>query len=157
MGDNRHEDASELRLGPEFENETCLSNAEVLVLLENVKKEYEEKEKILPDIIEETMRYCRRFSQIKEPSQNKAGMEQLRDELEKLEWPAAKKSEDEGTGDETVKLTQFEMVCAMNLNLEDAEEAMTHIPSLLYKIPQDGITDVLNRINRATGRYGAFN
>lgn len=39
------EDAAELSLGDDFRNETCLSNAEVAVILEKQKSDYESQEK----------------------------------------------------------------------------------------------------------------
>lgn len=41
------EDAAELNLGEDFRNETCLSNAEVAVILEKQKSDYENQEKQL--------------------------------------------------------------------------------------------------------------
>lgn len=41
------EDAAELNLGDDFRNETCLSNAEVAVILEKQKSDYENQEKQL--------------------------------------------------------------------------------------------------------------
>lgn len=41
------EDAAELNLGDDFRNETCLSNAEVAVILEKQKSDYETQEKQL--------------------------------------------------------------------------------------------------------------
>jgi DNA-directed RNA polymerase II subunit RPB4 len=41
------EDAAELNLGDDFRKETCLSNAEVAVILEKQKSDYENQEKQL--------------------------------------------------------------------------------------------------------------
>jgi DNA-directed RNA polymerase II subunit RPB4 len=41
------EDAAELNLGDDFRHETCLSNAEVAVILEKQKADYENQEKQL--------------------------------------------------------------------------------------------------------------
>ena len=41
------EDAAELNLGEDFRDETCLSNAEVAVILEKQKQDYENQEKQL--------------------------------------------------------------------------------------------------------------
>lgn len=41
------EDAAELNLGEDFRHETCLSNAEVAVILEKQKSDYENQEKQL--------------------------------------------------------------------------------------------------------------
>lgn len=41
------EDAAELNLGDDFRHETCLSNAEVAVILEKQKSDYDSQEKQL--------------------------------------------------------------------------------------------------------------
>ena len=52
------EDAAELNLGVDFRNETCLSNAEVAVILEKQKSDYETQEKQLTKCVP----FCRRYS-----------------------------------------------------------------------------------------------
>lgn len=48
MDSHRHvetEDAAELNLGSDFQTDTCLSNAEVAVILEKQKSDYETQER----------------------------------------------------------------------------------------------------------------
>ncbi len=66
------EDAAELRLGEEFDHETCLSNAEVAILLTEAKAKYEAEDRAVPEVFDQTLAYCARFSQIKDPVGNKA-------------------------------------------------------------------------------------
>jgi hypothetical protein len=49
------EDAAELNLGDDFRNETCLSNAEVAVILEKQKSDYETQEKQLTRCVNDTV------------------------------------------------------------------------------------------------------
>ena len=54
------EDAAELNLGVDFRNETCLSNAEVAVILEKQKSDYETQEKQLTKCVPPLSCPCRR-------------------------------------------------------------------------------------------------
>lgn len=99
-------------------------------------------------MFEETLIYCKRFTQIKEPEKNQAAVEALREELENLAWVGP------GGEDDQIKLHQFELTAAMNLKVDDADEAMALIPSLMGKLEEDAINDVLARIIRASGQLG---
>lgn len=60
---DEEEDASELKLGKEFTGVRCLSNAEVAIILEKTKQEYERLDKPISDTFEKTLAFAKRFSQ----------------------------------------------------------------------------------------------
>mmetsp|Transcript_17006 Transcript_17006/g.29261 ORF Transcript_17006/g.29261 Transcript_17006/m.29261 type:complete len:151 (-) Transcript_17006:239-691(-) len=145
---SQEEDSSTLRLGSEFQDETCLSNAEVAIRLQKAKITYENEDKQVPEVFEQTLSYVNRFSQIKDPVANEAVAIELRNELEMKVWD---KFDDNGQREE-VKLAQFELVALMNLNPEDYDEAIALVPSLQSKVSEERINEVLEKINRSAGR-----
>ncbi|KAA1469015.1 hypothetical protein DENSPDRAFT_834534 [Dentipellis sp. KUC8613] len=113
------EDASALKLGPEFNNAGCLLISEVKYLLEN-------RDKDAPDtaVYNKTLDYVKNFAKFNTTDSASAVRETLRRE------PA---------------LTQFETAQIANLCPADAEEAKSIIPSLV-KIDDDRLQTLLDEI-----------
>ncbi|PAV20157.1 RNA polymerase II [Pyrrhoderma noxium] len=113
------EDASVLKLGPEFNNAGCLLISEVRYLLEN-------RDKDAPDTIvyNKTLEYVKQFAKFTTTDSASAVRETLRRE------PA---------------LTQFETAQIANLCPVDSEEAKSIIPSL-QKIDDDRLQALLDEI-----------
>ncbi|KAK1947882.1 DNA-directed RNA polymerase II subunit 4 [Phytophthora citrophthora] len=141
------EDAAELNLGDDFRNETCLSNAEVAVILEKQKSDYETQEKQLTNVFQKTYSYVQRFSGTKDPVANQASVTELREALMSLAF----QREEEG---ETVeyRLEEFEIACLSNLNPEEVEEAVALIPSLHKRFAEDEIEEILGIVSRTAAR-----
>ena len=74
-------------------------------------------------------------------------VEELRTELEQLSWERY----DDGERKE-VKLHQFELVAAINLKMDEVDEAAALVPSLHQRLAEGQLEEVLDKINRATGR-----
>lgn len=146
------EDASELRLGPEFDNVPCLSNAEVAIVLQEAKIKFEQDDKAVPEVFEQTLAYVNRFSQIKDPVVNKGVVQELESELEAKTWEKVDAEGNVGV----VKLAPFELVSLINLKPEEYDEAVSLIPSLQNKLNEDDVNDVLDKINRSAGRTFNF-
>ncbi|RDB23309.1 DNA-directed RNA polymerase II subunit rpb4 [Hypsizygus marmoreus] len=113
------EDASALKLGPEFNNAGCLLISEVKYLLEN-------RDKDAPDtaVYNKTLEYVKTFTKFNTTDSASAVRETLRRE------PA---------------LTQFETAQIANLCPADSEEAKSIIPSLV-KIDDDRLQALLDEI-----------
>lgn len=141
------EDANVLRLGPEFESETCMSNAEVSIMLQEAKERYEKEDKAVPEVFEQTLNFVNRFAQVKDPVANKAVVEELSLELDSLRWHKADEAADGGVKE--VQLAQYEVAALMNLRPEDYDEAVAIVPSLQHKLTEAEITIVLDKIARS--------
>lgn len=140
------EDAAELNLGDDFRHETCLSNAEVAVILEKQKVDYENQEKQLTGVFQKTYSYVQRFSGTKDPVANQASVTELREALMSLIFQR-------DGGD--VRLEEFEIACLSNLNPEEVEESVALIPSLQKRFAEDEIEEILGIVSRTAARmYG---
>ncbi|EJD07325.1 uncharacterized protein FOMMEDRAFT_164324 [Fomitiporia mediterranea MF3/22] len=115
----QEEDASVLKLGPEFNNAGCLLISEVKYLLEN-------RDKDAPDTVvyNKTLEYVKQFAKFTTTDSASAVRETLRREP---------------------LLTQFETAQIANLCPADAEEAKSIIPSLA-KIDDDRLQALLDEI-----------
>ncbi|OCH96253.1 hypothetical protein OBBRIDRAFT_787327 [Obba rivulosa] len=113
------EDASALKLGPEFNNAGCLLISEVKYLLEN-------RDKDAPDtpVYNKTLDYVKTFAKFNTTEAASAVRETLRRE------PA---------------LTQFETAQIANLCPADADEAKSIVPSLV-KLDDDRLQALLDEI-----------
>ncbi|KAG6975054.1 hypothetical protein JG687_00000030, partial [Phytophthora cactorum] len=141
------EDAAELNLGDDFRNETCLSNAEVAVILEKQKSDYETQEKQLTNVFQKTYSYVQRFSGTKDPVANQASVTELREALMSLAFQR------EADGDTVeYRLEEFEIACLSNLNPEEVEEAVALIPSLHKRFAEDEIEEILGIVSRTAAR-----
>ncbi|KAJ0408118.1 hypothetical protein P43SY_002088 [Pythium insidiosum] len=146
------EDAAELNLGDDFRHETCLSNAEVAVILEKQKSDYETQEKQLTGVFQKTYSYVQRFSGTKDPVANQASVTELREALMSLAFSR----EEDGQKTE-VRLEEFEIACLSNLNPEEVEEAEVEeavalIPSLQKRFAEDEIEEILGIVSRTAAR-----
>ncbi|KAI4520944.1 HRDC-like protein [Schizophyllum commune] len=114
------EDATTLKLGPEFAQAGCLLISEVKYLLEN-------REKIAPDnaVYAKTLDYVKTFAKWHTTDSASAVREILRREPQ---------------------LTQFETAQLANLCPAEAEEAKSIIPSLEDKVDDDRLQALLNEI-----------
>ncbi|TMW68627.1 hypothetical protein Poli38472_006095 [Pythium oligandrum] len=144
------EDAAELNLGDDFRHETCLSNAEVAVILEKQKSDYENQEKQLTGVFQKTYSYVQRFSGTKDPVSNQASVTELREALMSLAF----QREEDGQVTE-VRLEEFEIACLSNLNPEEVEESVALVPSLQKRFAEDEIEEILGIVSRTAARmYG---
>ncbi|RLN72039.1 hypothetical protein BBJ28_00006738 [Nothophytophthora sp. Chile5] len=139
------EDAAELNLGDDFRSETCLSNAEVAVILDKQKTDYETQEKQLTR--SKTYSYVQRFSGTKDPVANQASVTELREALMSLLF----QREENGEKVE-YRLEEFEISCLSNLNPEEVEEAVALIPSLHKRFAEDEIEEILGIVSRTAAR-----
>ncbi|KAF0695244.1 Aste57867_13936 [Aphanomyces stellatus] len=144
------EDAAELILGEDFQTETCLSNAEVAVILEKQKSDYESSEKPLTAVFQKTYSYVQRFSGTKDPVANQASVTELREAL--ITYEFTRENPDDPQQAIEVRLEEFEIACLSNLNPEEPEEAMALIPSLNKRFAEEDIEEILSIIARTTAR-----
>lgn len=142
------EDAAELSLGEDFRNETCLSNAEVAVILDKQKSDYESQEKGLTPVFQKTHAYVQRFSGTKDPVANQASVTELRESLMTLTF---KRILDDGKESE-IGLEEFEIASISNLNPDEVEEATSLIPSLQGRFTEMEIEEILSIVQRTTAR-----
>ncbi|OQR90938.1 hypothetical protein THRCLA_09145 [Thraustotheca clavata] len=147
------EDAAELILGQDFQTETCLSNAEVAVILEKQKSDYESQEKTLTSVFQKTYSYVQRFSGTKDPVSNQASVTELREAL--ITYEFTREAPDDPSKTIEIRLEEFEIACLSNLNPEEPEEAMALIPSLQKRFTEDDIEEILSIIARTTARMHA--
>ncbi|KAL0589679.1 hypothetical protein ABG067_002228 [Albugo candida] len=144
------EDAAELNLGEDFRDETCLSNAEVAVILEKQKQDYENQEKQLTNVFQKTYSYVQRFSGTKDPVSNQASVTELREALMSLVF---NREVDDRVVE--IRLEEFEIACLSNLNPEEVEEAVALIPSLSKRYAEEEIEEILGIVSRTAARmYG---
>ncbi|RLN94568.1 hypothetical protein BBJ28_00015947 [Nothophytophthora sp. Chile5] len=170
------EDAAELNLGDDFRNETCLSNAEVAVILEKQKSDYETQEKQLTSVFQKTYSYVQRFSGTKDPVTNQASVTELREYVSDASrcrtaalisysshhfalhvlvsralMSLLFQREEDGEKVE-YRLEEFEIACLSNLNPEEVEEAVALIPSLHKRFAEDEIEEILGIVSRTAAR-----
>ncbi|TDH70631.1 uncharacterized protein CCR75_005098 [Bremia lactucae] len=153
------EDAAELNLGDDFRNETCLSNAEVAVILEKQKSDYETQEKQLTNVFQKTYSYAQRFSGTKDPVANQASVTELREYVansssivHKVALMSLVFQREEDSGMVEYRLEEFEIACLSNLNPEEVEEAVALIPSLQKRFAEDEIEEILGIVSRTAAR-----
>ncbi|KAM2487833.1 hypothetical protein ACFX1W_039705 [Malus domestica] len=109
------EDASELKLGDDFLKAKCLMNSEVAILLEHrcdqMKHMSGESMHQLPQVLEKSLQYVKRFSRFT----NQGSVKQVREVLSRYQ------------------LAEFELAVIGNLCPETVEEAKAAVPSLKTK------------------------
>eukprot|EP00128_Syssomonas_multiformis_P002216 Colp12_sorted_trinity150504_noHs@34932 len=126
------ENAQELLFPEDFKKANALTNAQVQLLLENLKTKrdgLEDKEGIqLPRAFLGTLEYCQKFNRYK----NKEAIRQVRGLLESkgLHW--------------------FEAVSLANLCPESSDEAKTLLPSLQRFVEEDGENELQELLNELT-------
>ncbi|KAG3229426.1 hypothetical protein PC129_g57 [Phytophthora cactorum] len=127
--------AAELNLGDDFENDTCLSNAEVAIILDKQKVNYIEQKKMFTSMFKKTQSYV---------------LEQ------KTQWPTkpllSSFSLSFEHDDEVHQLEEFEIASLSNLNPEEVEEAVALIPSLPKHFTDHEIEEMLSLISRLTAQ-----
>ncbi|ORX95239.1 DNA-directed RNA polymerase II subunit RPB4 [Basidiobolus meristosporus CBS 931.73] len=125
-GQVEEEDASQLKLGEEFQNAQCLFISEVKILLEAQRdaKVDEVGEKSLTSVFQKTMNYVQQFSRFT----NRDTVREVRQLLSKQQ------------------LEQFEMAQIANLVCEDSDEAKALVPSLTARKDDDGLQALLNEM-----------
>lgn len=129
MEQKEEEDASELKLGKEFNGVRCLSNAEVAIILEKTKKEYELKDKAVSDDLEKTLAFTKRFSQTQNGMSvlilrvlafltlwlvinNASAVEALRQDLQNKEITEVDDEGDIKTGKKRARIYTFYALCS---------------------------------------------
>ncbi|CEI99877.1 hypothetical protein RMCBS344292_13953 [Rhizopus microsporus] len=127
-GGAEQEDASNLKLGEEFDNAQCLYLSEVRVILDaQDNKGIEVQNRATTNaVLAKTLEYVRNFSRYNT-------MEAVREVRQIM----AKDS-----------LTQFEVAQMANLCCEEAEEARALIPSISTKYDDDELQEVLNQMQQ---------
>ncbi|RAW43646.1 hypothetical protein PC110_g180 [Phytophthora cactorum] len=119
--------AAELNLGDDFENDTCLSNAEVAIILDKQKVNYIEQKKMFTSMFKKTQSYV---------------LEQ------KTQWPTKPLL----SSFVIHQLEEFEIASLSNLNPEEVEEAVALIPSLPKHFTDHEIEEMLSLISRLTAQ-----
>ncbi|VDM63592.1 unnamed protein product [Angiostrongylus costaricensis] len=123
------EDATEMRFPKEFESRNCnaLLTSEVLLVLEQRRKENEAKDEIdtTSEVFVKTLEYARRFSQFK-----------TRESIKAARAIFSQKP-----------LHKFEVAQIINLCPETAEEAKALIPSLENKLEDDDLAEILKDLH----------
>ncbi|ETI31152.1 hypothetical protein F441_21749 [Phytophthora nicotianae CJ01A1] len=118
-------DAVELNSGEDFENNTCLSKAEVAIFLDKQKINYVEQKKMFAS----GSKKCKtRFTGTKDPVANQAAVIELRDRSR-------------------LSMEEFEIASLSNLYLEEVEEAVALIPSLSQHFTDHEIEEMLGVIS----------
>ncbi|KAE9005086.1 hypothetical protein PF010_g6869 [Phytophthora fragariae] len=136
-------DAAALNIGEDFEDEVCLSNAEVAIILEKQKINYVEQKKTFTRAFKKTESYVLRFTGTRDPLVNQASVIELREALQSISFEH---------DDEVHRLEEFEIACLSNLNPEGAEEAVALIPSLSKHFTDNEIEEILGMISRLTAK-----
>eukprot|EP01102_Stenamoeba_stenopodia_P015811 TRINITY_DN5454_c0_g1_i1.p1 TRINITY_DN5454_c0_g1~~TRINITY_DN5454_c0_g1_i1.p1 ORF type:complete len:147 (+),score=31.63 TRINITY_DN5454_c0_g1_i1:39-443(+) len=120
------EDASRLKLGPDFQEASCLLYSEVAILLEHRLKSSDTEPN---PVFMKTLQYVRQFDRYKD----KNVVRDIRSTLEKK------------------GLRQYEIAALANLSPATAEEAKVLIPTLadgiVHSFTDDEITAMLNSIS----------
>eukprot|EP00904_Undaria_pinnatifida_P010060 jgi/Undpi1/6184/HiC_scaffold_20.g08668.m1 len=134
-GVDDEENANTLKFGTDFENMSCLSNAEVSVVLEKQRANYEEKDINVTPAFAKTMTYVKRFGGLGGNAQVSA-VSELREALQQFE------AFHEG---ELIKLHQFEVMQVANLMQADSEveEVLALIPSLGARLTEEDLENIL--------------
>lgn len=129
--DQQDEDATQLRLGPEFQNEHCLLHSEVKILLEKLKENTEagliNEKHNLGTVFLRSLRHSQEISKFNTAESVK--------ECRRILMAA-----------NSGNLEQFEIAQIANLMPESAEEAKTLIPSLMNRIEDDDLQLLLNEL-----------
>ncbi|PVV03112.1 hypothetical protein BB560_002420 [Smittium megazygosporum] len=118
------EDASLLKLGPDFQNADCLLISEVKILLETQRNAKIKENKKISDIIQKTLPYTQKFSHFN----NQYSAREARKVLS------------------TVELSSFEIAQLGNLGCSEPAEAKSLIPSLIGKIDDESLDHVLKQL-----------
>ncbi|BFG33243.1 DNA-directed RNA polymerase II subunit 4-like [Prunus yedoensis var. nudiflora] len=109
------EDASELKIGDDFLKAKCLMNSEVAILLEHrcdqMKHMSGDSTTQLPQVLEKSLQYVKRFSRFT----NQGSVKQVREVLSRYQ------------------LAEFELAVIGNLCPENVDEAKSVVPSLKTK------------------------
>ena len=139
------ENASELQFGGEdLDNEetgtTCLSNAEVAILLDKQRASLEEQSEEATPVFKQTLEYALRFSGTSDPVSNAPAIEALRDALMNFEC--------ERDGGKMEKLHSFEIAALSNLAPEDYDEVEALIPSIYARFREDEIEQLLELLSQ---------
>ncbi|CAM9431790.1 unnamed protein product [Discosporangium mesarthrocarpum] len=145
------ENANTLQFGAEFEAVSCLSNAEVAVVLEKQKETYEMKDINVTPAFAKTMAYAKRYGGSGDAKKLMMATTQLREDLTQFE------AFHDG---EVVKLEQFEMAQLANLMQADSEveEAIALIPSLSTRFNEEDIENILAIVQKqAQSQFSSFN
>lgn len=124
-----HEDASNLEFGKALTGQSpVLFNAEVAVLLDNRRKEYQDKGLRVPEALTLTLEYCKTFGGVKPADEEGANqyLANLRQVLEQWEFGGAEDTPYKKS------LHPFEVAALANLmtTSSDRDEACALIPSL---------------------------
>ncbi|OWZ23880.1 hypothetical protein PHMEG_0001168 [Phytophthora megakarya] len=157
-------DAAELSLGDEFIDDVCLSNAEVAVILDKQKVNYDEQKKTFTSVFKKTQSYVMRFTGMKDPVGNQASVIQLREYLKcncvgtvhdvtvlcVFSICRALQTLSFEHDEEVHQLEEFEIACLTNLYPEEVEEAVALIPSLLKHFTDHEIEEILALISSMT-------
>ncbi|ETK71534.1 hypothetical protein L915_21260 [Phytophthora nicotianae] len=126
-------DAVELNSGEDFENNTCLSKAEVAIFLDKQKINYVEQKKMFAS----GSKKCKtRFTGTKDPVANQAAVIELR---EYVTFNILIRSR--------LSMEEFEIASLSNLYLEEVEEAVALIPSLSQHFTDHEIEEMLGVIS----------
>jgi DNA-directed RNA polymerase II subunit RPB4 len=115
------EDASEMKLGPEFQNELCLLYPEVKILMEKLK---ENNEANLGSSFDKTLVYVNHVCKFNNPDT----LKEVRKVLS------------------STQLENFEIAQLANLLPEKSEEAKSLIPSTAKRIDDEELQVVLNEL-----------
>jgi len=127
------EDASELKLGPDFTKAQCLLNSEVSILLETNQTHStgeSASDQELSNVFVKTLSYVKRFSRYK----NKTAVKEVRNLLTKRNFE------------------EFEIASLGNLSPESAEECKTLIPTIGKKMTDEELESILSDLKN----YSAF-
>mmetsp|Transcript_38368 Transcript_38368/g.46288 ORF Transcript_38368/g.46288 Transcript_38368/m.46288 type:complete len:140 (+) Transcript_38368:202-621(+) len=125
------EDASQLKLGPEFMNARCLMMSEVAIVLEKYQEQQAEQETnpAANPVFEKCLQYCKRFNRF----ENHTAVSQVRELLS------------------SAGLSEYEVGAIGNLVPENAQEAKVLIPSL--EEPGRLAEDEIEAMLRTLGTY----
>ncbi|CAM9371283.1 unnamed protein product [Ectocarpus sp. 6 AP-2014] len=136
-GVDDEENANLLQFGPEHAKDdmSCLSNAEVSVVLEKQRINYEEKDINVTPAFSKTMSYVKRFGGLG-GSVKMTATSELREALQQFE------TFHEG---ESIRLHQFEIMQVANLMQADSEveEVLALIPSLGARLTEEDLENIL--------------
>ncbi|WFD38408.1 RNA polymerase B [Malassezia japonica] len=126
-GNAEVEDASQGKLGPEFQDAGCLLISEVHLFFSRPGEMTGEREAGASGVAQKTKEYVDEFSRYKEQST-------IREVRALLIKHAAQPDLDGSTADDKgLQLSQFEMAQLANLAISDVDEARTLIPTLANK------------------------
>ncbi|CAN0299956.1 unnamed protein product, partial [Pylaiella littoralis] len=140
-GVDDEENANLLQFGPEHAKEqmSCLSNAEVAMILEKQRGNYEEKDINVTPSFAKTMTYVKRFGS--GGAANNSATHELRETLQEFEV---------FHDGEAIRLHQFEIMQVANLMQADSEveEVLALIPSMGARLTEEDIDNVLGIVRK---------